>query len=135
MDVWLLRILARAHADVVTCSSVDETITVALRRSDGTIQPVIGGTYATDGVQCEAITVADVDQDGYDDVIVVNYFSSTLSFFHGGASGGGGLYPAQVLVTSGYNPIKVSVVDMNFDGELDLVVVNQGTESVSFLFG
>ena len=123
------------NTDLVTCSAIQNTITVSLRRSDGTLQPAAGGTYATKGQQCVAITVTDVDGDGSQDVLVVNYGSNTISYFQGGASSGGGLHSAQVLPTSGYNPVKVSVMDMNFDGILDLVVANEGTESISFLYG
>jgi predicted nucleotidyltransferase len=81
-----------------------------------------------------SITVADVDNDDQLDIIVANYHANTVDIFLGQKNGILGI-PNTYFLGSGFNPCSVAMGYFNKDNLLDIVVSNNGTNSISVLLG
>jgi hypothetical protein len=116
------------------------TVSVLLGNGDGTFQAPV--SYATAGVNADAVAVGHFDGDSDLDLAVANYTKNasngTLSILLG--NGDGTFQPAQTYAV-GTNPNAVVVGDFNGEGHDDLVVSNEGLttsgsgSSVSVLLG
>jgi hypothetical protein len=111
---------------------------IALLQGDGTGHftnitpqaPLIVGNSPSD------IVTADFNGDGKADLAVANAGSGSISIFLGDGKGGfspAGTFPAGA--TAGANPSALAVADLNGDGTPDLVVANQGEDTVTMLLG
>jgi hypothetical protein len=120
--------------DLVVTNRVDGTVSVLLGNGDGTFQTQV--PYYTGAVP-NAVAVADVNGDGYLDVIVALPYNgggnpnNQVAVFLG--KGDGTLVLPPVIYNVGVGPQFVAVQDLNHDGFPDLVVANTGTNNVSVL--
>jgi hypothetical protein len=80
--------------------------------------------YRVGGQATSFVTVADVNGDGYLDMLVANAISSTVGVRLGN---GDGTFWGQAKYASGGLPNSLVAVDVNGDGKLDVVVFNGGT--------
>jgi hypothetical protein len=111
-------------------------IGVLLGRGDGTLKAV--RTFgAGDGFDASSIAVADVNNDGKEDLVVANYCATELCPGTGTGSvavllgnGNGTFQTAQTYDSAGYGASGIAVADVNGDGEEDLVVVNQSADNI-----
>jgi hypothetical protein len=76
--------------------------------------------------------VADLSNNGIEDIIAENAASNTVSVLMG--KGDGTFQPA-VNYTTGTNPWSLDIGDVNGDGNLDIVTCNEAANSVSVLLG
>lgn len=110
------------------CAAGSNALGVLLGNGDGTFQPAL--TYYAGGVT-SAVTVADVNGDGKPDIVVA-LFSG-----HGdvGVLLGNGDGTFQTVTTTynsgGTGGVSMSVADVNEDGKLDVVVMNQCSTSTT----
>ncbi|HXC00962.1 MAG TPA: Ig-like domain repeat protein [Terriglobales bacterium] len=120
------------------------TVGVLFGNGDGTFQPAV--TYPTGGYGAWSITVADVNRDGNPDLLVANNCSKKddLCTNPEGAigvllnNGDGTFQPAVAYHTGGDVAIQLTTADVNGDGKLDVLVVNQAEgkdSSVAVLLG
>ncbi len=79
-----------------------------------------------------SVAVADVNGDGWPDLVTANSGSDTVSVLLGDGRGG---FAAKTDFATGSNPQFVAVADVNGDGQLDLVVANYWSDTVSVLLG
>lgn len=75
-----------------------------------------------------AVTAADLNNDGYPDVVTANYIGSSLSVF---LSKGDGTLNAKTDLGVGTNPWGVHAVDVDGDGDLDLISANSLNSTLS----
>jgi hypothetical protein len=94
----------------------DSTVSVLLGNGDGTFQPAVG--YGV-GVQPFSIAAADFNQDGKQDLAVLNAGSNTVSILLGN---GDGTFQPHVDYPAGATVYAVTVGDFNGDGKPDLAV-------------
>lgn len=84
------------------------------------------------GTNSRTIMTADLNQDGWPDLVTANPGANTVSVMLGRA---GSVFGAKVDYATGTTPNAVWAGDMNGDGKLDLVTLNTGANSVSVLLG
>ena len=103
-------------------------------------------TYSSGGIDATSVAVADVNGDGKPDIIVADWCASDSSCSDGGivgvllGNGDGTFQPSRTYNSGGLKATWVTAHDMNGDGKLDLVVLNQslppaGVGGVGILFG
>jgi hypothetical protein len=86
----------------------------------------------------QAFAVADFNNDGIPDIAVVDSNLNTVSIFLG--KGDGTFKPVNCSSSSaacptGISPMGVAAADFNHDGNMDLAVVNNGSNTITILFG
>jgi hypothetical protein len=110
----------------------DNTISILKGRGDGTFAPQV--TYEV-GMGPSAIAVADLNRDGRLDLGITNWGTyarpgNTVSLLLG--ADGGALRKAGTALV-GSAPTAIEVADVNSDFRPDLIVVNNMSDSVTFL--
>jgi FG-GAP-like repeat len=105
---------------------------VLVRLNDGTGHFPTQNQYPTDAFGSNPIgcAIVDVNGDSIPDIVAVNDFSDTVSFFSGT---GDGTFSPQTTAVVGDRPTWVTTGDFNNDGRPDLAVVNSNSGSVSVL--
>ncbi|MGH3640366.1 MAG: FG-GAP-like repeat-containing protein [Mycobacterium sp.] len=78
------------------------------------------------------LAAADLDGDGFQDVLATNGIADSLSVFRGV---GGGALQLPLNAPAGNGPSRLAVADINFDGRLDVVTANRESGDVSLLLG
>ncbi|MGH9144818.1 MAG: FG-GAP repeat domain-containing protein, partial [Vicinamibacterales bacterium] len=128
---------ADGHPDVVTANEFSTNVGVLLNTGDGTFPPAV--SYALEGLFAQAVAIADVNHDSRPDLIVAVRCSNSAD-----CSGlvevlfgnGDGTFQRPVSYrTGGESGWSVAVADMNTDGNLDLVVVNEVSNTAGVLMG
>jgi uncharacterized protein (TIGR03437 family) len=80
------------------------------------------------------IAVADVNGDGYPDIITANDGTNNISVLLGDGRGGF-TFAAGSPIAVGASPMAVTAADFNGDGNPDLAIANYGSGTVSVLLG
>ncbi len=122
-------------ADMVYCNFTDATVRIHLGNGDGSFGTTL--TRAT-GPGPEALAVGDIDNDGDQDVVVANNLNGVRPFDEVSVhlnTGFGAIGAITSFVTDGRGPRDVQLADLDNDGALDLLVVNQTSNNVSILKG
>jgi len=96
---------------------------VGLYTSDGDGTFTLGATVHSGGGSPNSLTTGDVNGDGYADIVVTNGTGNSLGIIFGGASG---VLTFGSTVTTGTTPTGAALVDMDLDGDLDVVVTASG---------
>lgn len=109
--------------------SGEDSDEVALLLGDGTgaFRPVAGSPF-TAAPGATKMSAADLDGDGYEDVLVTSWDAPYLTILFGGPSG---IRSQRVEV--GRNPWAVATGDLDRDGDRDVVVGNAGDGTVTIL--
>src|SRR5262249_11825290 len=82
------------------------------------------------GAGAKSVASADVNGDGFADLVVANYHDYSVSVLLGN---GDGSFQDQQTYDAGAEPISVAVADVNGDGQPDIVVANFDDDTVSVL--
>ncbi|MGB2867085.1 MAG: FG-GAP-like repeat-containing protein [Bacteroidota bacterium] len=77
------------------------------------------------------VALGDIDGDGQADLVVTNFNSGSVSVFRNTSVPGSITFDTRLSFATGTKPPIVAIGDMDCDGKLDLVVTNNGSNSVS----
>lgn len=110
------------YLDLAVTNLGDNTVSILPGKGDGTFRTAKIQTLPT-GSLPDAVAVADLNQDGYLDVIVANALDGTLTILPG--NGDGTFQPALTETNAGANPVAIVVQDFDGDGYPDLAIANE----------
>jgi hypothetical protein len=102
---------------------------IRMGQGNGSFQAAM--TYAT-GNQPSDLAVADVNRDGWNDVLVTNTGDNTLSVYLN--NGTGGLLPRNNYTVNA-SPIELNVADVNNDQISDVTLMHAASQTISILLG
>ena len=121
--------IVSAGANCNPADLLQDKLTVYLNTSDGKFTAVTG-TYYSVGIRPEAVTIADVNGDGHNDVVTVTTQPGNVRVLLG--NGDGTLQNASVGYATGGNAKTQAIVDdFNNDGNADVIVSD---EEFSFVY-
>jgi FG-GAP-like repeat/Bacterial Ig-like domain (group 3) len=99
---------------------------VLLGNGDGTFQPSV--TYSSGGTAASSVAIADVNGDGFPDLLVANQCESSTDCTNGVIGvllgNGDGTFRPPVAYSAGNGAQSIAVADLNGDGHPDLAVAN-----------
>lgn len=129
---------ADARLDIVTANRDDDTFTVLLSQPDGSY---VRADHASGGIRATDVAVADVNQDGFDDVLVTNErvddktddYGNVVTFENDGQGSFGA--PAIRHVRGRETPRAICSADFDADGVPDAAVASLESNDIMVLFG
>ena len=105
------------------------TVSIFLNNGTGTFTL---DTTTTVGTAPDGVAAGDLNNDGFDDLVVANSGDNNVSVL---LSNGDGTFATAVNYSVGTTPTAVVLADFNDDGNLDVAVTNGGSNNVSVLLG
>ena len=126
---------ADGNQDFAVTNFADNSLTVFLGNGDGTFTSVTSPLNTSITLSGPiAMTSADFDGDGKQDLAVVEETSNQTSVLLG--NGDGTFHEAtNSPISVGKSPVAIAAADLNVDSHPDLAVLNQSDNSVSVLLG
>jgi hypothetical protein len=117
--------------DIIVANQNSSNVGVLFNYGNGTFRPQT--TYSTGNNSSPiSVVVVDVNNDNKPDIIVANYNADNIGVL---LNFGDGTFLPQTTCSTATNsrPQSVSVVDVNNDGKLDIIVANSGGSNVGIL--
>jgi hypothetical protein len=119
--------------DIVVANSGTDNLGILLSSNNGTFD--IDTMYLIDtDADPQYVITCDINKDNHIDIVCVNSNSDIISIIMGY---GNGTFAEQMIYSTGNgsHPYAIASGDFNNDTRLDLVIANEGTDSISILLG
>jgi hypothetical protein len=113
--------------DMVVSANTGNRIDVFMNSGFGTFYAPATPNYAT-STGPRSVNFADLNNDGFMDVVTVSGGSNNANVFLNNTVGG---FSAAVNYATGTTPFPVRLGDVDGDGDLDMVVANNGSNNVT----
>jgi hypothetical protein len=113
-------------------------VTVFLGNGDGTFQGAQENGTGTAGPNYPVgnnpiyIAVADLNGDGFPDIVVANYSDNTIGIL---LNNGNGTFKAETVLAAGNAPDCIALADVNGDGQIDIVAANSVDNTLGVYLG
>ncbi len=116
--------------DIIVANTNKRNVGVFLNFGDGTFLPQT--IYSTRGNEPRCVSVVDLNGDNKPEIIVANRMSGNIDIF---VNIGYGQFYIEKTYSTGLHsqPVFVSVVDVNGDDKLDIIVANANASNVGVL--
>ncbi len=118
--------------DLVTANEFSNDISVRMGKGDGTFGQETRFAAGNDPFFGVA---GDFNGDGRPDIAVSDYDTGPPSVVAILLNNGDGTFQSPIYVPVGDNPYRLATADLDHDGQLDLVVTNDGSNDLSVLLG
>ncbi len=109
--------------DIVAVNGASNQLSILINNGDGTFPGAPTTTLSTGNGPAQA-TIADVNNDGAPDIVIINTADKTVGVFLGI---GGGNFLAMASYPAGLMPVSLAVADLNRDGVPDIAVAGLST--------
>lgn len=119
LDVAVGDLNGDGRMDAVVAASGANSVLVFTQTATGTFNPPVA--YAVGG-DPQAVTVADLDGNGFTDIAVATTANTVSVLLQTGA----GVFASTVDYATGVQPVAIKAADFNGDGKLDLLTANYG---------
>jgi Bacterial type II and III secretion system protein/FG-GAP-like repeat len=123
------------YIDLAVADKTANTVSILLGNGDGTFQPKTDIPTGHAPVSVVAANFHDLTSSTEVDLAVANQEDNSIWIFQGNGNGTFNSTPTVIQLPSGFAPASLATSDLNSDGHTDLVVVDQGNNSVSVLLG
>jgi hypothetical protein len=125
---------ADANPDLAAVNFADSPGTVAslLGTGTGSFTPATEATHDV-GDSPQSVSAGDLDNDGFDDLAVANFFSEDVSILT--SDGDGTFTTSQTISSLGTGPWSVAIGFIDGDGDRDLAVTDLSDNTVWILLG
>jgi hypothetical protein len=120
--------------DLAVANKAANTISILLGKGDGTFQPKTDIPTGRAPVSVIAANFHDSIGTGFLDLAVANQDDNSISIFQGN---GDGTFRASAFIQlpAGFSPAALATTDLNADGHADIVVADQGHNTISVFLG
>ncbi|WP_210513857.1 FG-GAP-like repeat-containing protein [Hymenobacter terricola] len=122
---------ADGDLDMVTCNYYSNTISVRLNNGSGTFLTPAANAEVGVGTNPEHVALADVNGDGYLDLLSADQNSNGVSIRLNNGSGVFAAPATNAQVSVGSQPSGLAVGDLDGDGDMDFATGNYGSANTS----
>jgi hypothetical protein len=117
------------YPDLALASRSQNVIEVRFNQLNGSFGPVKGYFTGNDPI---GVLAVDTNQDGFNDLVTADYGSNQVTHYtNQGNESFLGVSPVQYALTG--LPVSIAVADFEADGDIDVVVAQQGVNQASVL--
>lgn len=129
---------ADGRPDIISANQDANSVSVVAGDGSGTSWTIIG-TYTTNnggglgGRTPSAIAVQDLNADGLPDIVTINSTDASCTIMYNIAGSPGSFFSGDFaqFAAVGSNPVDIQIVDIDRDGDVDIVTANRNSNTVS----
>lgn len=118
------------YSDLATADQIADSISFLLNAGCGCFAPTFAGTTYDVGAAPQSIFAADLNGDGYLDLVTAEYTPSSVTVLY---NNGDSTFTPDSSCVVALGPVSVFSADLDGDGDLDLATANYDSNNVSIL--